>query len=493
MAKLVPGTNGSPSKWVSYIVTTVQPERPRRPAAAPSRPSTDNTGTLVDNGDGTYTYTFYRDITRSRTRSTAMTVTGANNKADLGDLTYEPTLVHRLTIQLSGNAPGTGTNTPNGVPFNSYPAAVPMAKPVDAIYDFVPATGSPRPTRAATSSPPPSATNATASSAASPGTTRRAPAPASTAAAATTRVTASSATPSSASTAAPKRRSTRPRSTFTSSTDLVDGRAVGNLPNHIHKIHMGEFLAKKNYNYGGVLYNETRFPQDIRNCTKCHDGSDTSTAKTAQGDNWKNVPNRLACGACHDGIDFATGKGVTIADAQRALTQHAPASTALRTAASAGRRLAVRACHTRPHRPRPPPGDAAEPEKLAAPGGNANSNTNAAWIASNLNRLPAGAIKVTLRHQERLAQRQQAAGDGVPHAAERRARDLQRLQRRRRSTPPEPARQEMWAGFMGSPSVYFVFSVPQDGIAAPADFNASVPATCAASGTARPPAPAPAR
>jgi OmcA/MtrC family decaheme c-type cytochrome len=32
---------------------------------------------------------------------------------------------------------------------------------------------------------------------------------------------------------------------------------------------------------------------------------------------------------------------------------------------------------------------------------------------------------------------------------------------------------EMWDGFMGSPSAYFVFSVPQDGTAAPADFNAS--------------------
>ena len=48
--------------------------------------------------------------------------------------------------------------------------------------------------------------------------------------------------------------------TFTSSnTYVVDGRAVGNLPNHIHKTHMGEFLAKKNYNYGGLLYNETLF------------------------------------------------------------------------------------------------------------------------------------------------------------------------------------------------------------------------------------------
>ena len=83
---------------------------------------------------------------------------------------------------------------------------------------------------------------------------------------------------------------------------------------------MGKHLAKQNYNYGGLLYNEVAFPQDLRNCTKCHDGSATSTAKTAQGDNWKNVPNRLACGGCHDGINFATGMGVTIGDAAKGLT-----------------------------------------------------------------------------------------------------------------------------------------------------------------------------
>ena len=32
----------------------------------------------------------------------------------------------------------------------------------------------------------------------------------------------------------------------------------------------------------------------------------------------------------------------------------------------------------------------------------------------------------------------------------------------------------MWDNFMGSPSAYFVFAVPQDGIAAPADFNGTV-------------------
>ena len=52
MAKLVPAANGSPSKWVSYMVTTVPTTTS---AATATRPSTDNSGTLVDNGDGTYT------------------------------------------------------------------------------------------------------------------------------------------------------------------------------------------------------------------------------------------------------------------------------------------------------------------------------------------------------------------------------------------------------------------------------------------------------
>ena len=47
-----------------------------------------------------------------------------------------------------------------------------------------------------------------------------------------------------------------------------------------------------------------------------------------------------------------------------------------------------------------------------------------------------------------------------------------------RSTPspgagnPGTGQKEMWANFMGSPSAQFVWAVPQDGIAAPVDFNA---------------------
>jgi hypothetical protein len=125
IAKLVPGESGSPSKWVTYIVTTVPTTTS---AAAPSRPTTDNTGMLVDNHDGTYAYTFYRDITRVKDDVAAMTVNPPNNKDDLGDLTYEPTLVHRVTIQLSGSAPGTGSTRPIN---QLVPSG--MAKPVDAM------------------------------------------------------------------------------------------------------------------------------------------------------------------------------------------------------------------------------------------------------------------------------------------------------------------------------------------------------------------------
>jgi len=56
------------------------------------------------------------------------------------------------------------------------------------------------------------------------------------------------------------------------------------------------------------------YPQDIRNCVKCHDGSASATHKTADGNNWMNAPSRNACGSCHGGINFATGGGSTRLD-----------------------------------------------------------------------------------------------------------------------------------------------------------------------------------
>ena len=464
LAKLVPGSDGSPSKWVSYIVTTV----PTTTAgAAPTRPSTDNTGTLVDNKNGTYAYTFYRDITTIKDQIAAMTVAAPNSKDDLGDLGYDAKLTHRLTIQISGAAPGTGTNTANAVQVTP---AVPMTTPVDLIHDFIPTTG--KPVTAADASRDIVATakceechrrlggipgdSLEDSAAGFHGGSRNE---------ARYCVVCHTDQRRYGRTEASINTSTK---TFTSATNLVDGRAVGNLPNFVHKIHLGSMLTKKNYDYAGVKPNEVGYPQDIRNCTKCHDGSDTSSAKTAQGDNWKNAPNRLACGSCHDGINFATGKGVTLADAAKGL-----ATSPFGHVGGAQPDDSLCALCHKPaavdvnHLPVTPPNEASS---LHVAGGNAN--TNAAWIASNTSRLPAGAIKVSYDLKS-VAVNASAQPVMVFRMLQNGARkDLNTFASA--AVNPASGDKEIWDGFMGSPSVYFVFAVPQDGINAPADFNATV-------------------
>lgn len=62
----------------------------------------------------------------------------------------------------------------------------------------------------------------------------------------------------------------------------------------IHGVHRGEYLSHKEEVYAGNpnMASEIIFPQDIRNCTVCHD-------KTTSG-TWKTEPSRLACNSCHD-------------------------------------------------------------------------------------------------------------------------------------------------------------------------------------------------
>ena len=58
IAKLVPGANGDPSVWQSYI----NQERDGAMRAAQERTRDGNFGILVDHGDGSYTYTFKTDL-----------------------------------------------------------------------------------------------------------------------------------------------------------------------------------------------------------------------------------------------------------------------------------------------------------------------------------------------------------------------------------------------------------------------------------------------
>lgn len=97
IAKLTPAVDGDASYWTNYVVSN-------------NRPTTERTGPLRDNLDGTYTYVF--------------TTTVAARPG------YDPNLTHRLAIQLSGTLSGETAQTPIGV-----------APPVNFTHDFVPAGG----------------------------------------------------------------------------------------------------------------------------------------------------------------------------------------------------------------------------------------------------------------------------------------------------------------------------------------------------------------
>lgn len=79
----------------------------------------------------------------------------------------------------------------------------------------------------------------------------------------------------------------------------------------IHKIHRGENLpsvqAGHPYRIIGFRqsvadYSEVVFPQDMRNCTTCHQ------APAQQVNNWLLNPTAETCGSCHDNVNFKTGQ-----------------------------------------------------------------------------------------------------------------------------------------------------------------------------------------
>ena len=118
IAQLTPvaiGTNSS-SQWLNYIEHTV--------TAVASSPGAGSTavqptvesgattgGTFTDNNDGTYAYTFSKDLATYAATSTTNGVA----------MTYDPTLTHRVGMEFRGTA---ATPTNNGV------------------YTYVPSTGS---------------------------------------------------------------------------------------------------------------------------------------------------------------------------------------------------------------------------------------------------------------------------------------------------------------------------------------------------------------
>lgn len=393
IAKLVPGTSGSPDKWESYMVTSA------------SRPTTENRvdagyGVIVDNNDGSYTYTFAKNVTA------------------VPGVTYDVNATHRMAIQISG---GSSAEYPN------------IVNPLNIIRDFIPADFA---------GGTPTSRNIVAATACNGchykiGTTTPH----------SGRVDTKLCVVCHTYQRAIGRTATGPDAdgVLTGSTYLISGQTgtidgFAGLPQtefvtFIHKIHRGEELSLTGYTVAGILLNEITFPQDIRNCAKCHTGPD--------GDNWKTKPSRKACGSCHDNISwlnpvpagFIGHFGGDYADDAQCSVCHTPTAIADK------------------HVPVAPPATTTF-----------SGNVNAAYLAA-AGVVPPGADQITYvvssvtttnNHPSiKFALKSSSTGTVVF------------------SAPTSTTSELGISSFVGSPSVYFAWSVPQDGIPAPADFNAS--------------------
>lgn len=244
LAKLIPGTDGNASAWQNYI-NRVEIAGTVGPGTEDKlQGTTDGNGELIDHGDGRYTYTFANDVTQ-------ITAPQA--------VPFEPGLTHRIAMQLGGG---------------SLPAA-------NAVFTWRPSDG------------------------------------------ATTGIFSHDIVQTASCNECHGKLALHgggrtevqycvtchnPGSADANSGNTVDFKVM------IHKIHRGESLPSVEaggeyaiWGFGNRKfdYSHGAFPQDIRNCSKCHDVADTSTP---QADRWMSAPTREACGACHDHVNFETGE-----------------------------------------------------------------------------------------------------------------------------------------------------------------------------------------
>jgi OmcA/MtrC family decaheme c-type cytochrome len=278
IAQLVPGENGSASQWNSYIYRTVAPSAcPAGVTACATTPEPQasveaaSSGALIDNGDGTYQYTFKKDIT-------------ADPK-----VIYNAALTHRVGFEIrnlvqANNAaytfqPSTGATT--GI----FSREIVDTATCDTCHTALSAHGGAR------------VETQYCVMCHNPGTID----------------------PNSANTLDMK----------VMIHKIHTGNALPSIqtataPNVTPTLGIGYWIV----GYADSLsnFNTVVFPQDTRNCTTCHNQTTPALTEAA---NYKTVPTMEACGACHDNVNFATGtnhsSGIVANDTQ-CTTCHGPTS-----------------------------------------------------------------------------------------------------------------------------------------------------------------------
>lgn len=253
IATLVPGTAGAPDEWLNYLTrANGWPDAERRTTAGYAT-------RMMDNGDGSYSYIFAKDI------------------KNVAGVPYVNSQTHRVGFVING--------TPLG-------AAAAMVRSLPPVHDFVPVGGTPNVSRDIASVGGCNECHTDLSSLMGHTTSRG-----------DVRFCVMCHTKQSGANAA---NVASANGAFDPNTliEKADGELLGYFPVMIHKIHMGNKLTKTGYNFANIKFNALAYPKgnSVANCRQCH-----ASGKAPQGDNWQTRPTRMACGSCHDNINFATG------------------------------------------------------------------------------------------------------------------------------------------------------------------------------------------
>ena len=234
----------------------------------------------------------------------------------------------------------------------------------------------------------------------------------------------------------------------------------------IHRIHNGEEVATANLFHGIAA----TYPQDIRKCDNCHGGAAQGIQSTAN-------PSTLACKGCHDYVSFTGSAAATCqivgnlvlgTDGKPVPCNHAagpqPESECVTCHGPTGGFSAANY-----HKPVALP----DPNNLWKVGGT-NANTNASYVAAG-GYVPMGADVITYDVKSVDTVTDTTVTPNVKRPSitfklKRNGTDVVFQTYAPTATPPVT---ELMPNFVGSPSAYFAFAVPQDGAATPSDFNAS--------------------
>ena len=276
IAKLIPESGGNPTRWQNYIVTTQTATVGPGTGRTAVQGTRDSNGTLVNNADGSYTYTFSVDISNVACPAPCKDAFG-----NTLNLSYQPSYTHRVGVQTRGNLPAANATydfVPNGSPMTTRREIVKTAK-CNECHDKIEAHDARIEVKYCVTCHNPGSVDPNAEN------------------------------------------PTKDADTGLLLPAAVHASGAVDFKVMIHKIHRGEFLPSVELGpdmlpntgdepgeYAIWGYRNTKhdfstivFPQDIRNCTKCHDGADP---ETPQGGNWITKLSMEACGSCHDNIKF---------------------------------------------------------------------------------------------------------------------------------------------------------------------------------------------